>query len=196
MSESNEAPTEELTEEDIEAIAASFAEGNPPALTHTLLEIWRNILSNIESAREERIPPVIANRVVTAYPKIEYHMVPQYWDTYYDLLTEMRDILDDVIASDNEAFDRVEDDAILNRDLYVEVLFGWSDKINQWEEEWDTMSPNAAVELAAIADVSSVIVGETGLTENLSQLQIGFSFDDSDRIALQERLAEAAAGRA
>lgn len=194
--ENTEEVTEELTQEDIEAIAASFAEGEVPKLTHTILEIWRDLLSNIEVAREERVTPVIANRVITSYPKLNYADVPAYWDLYYDLMTELRDILDDQIATDDEALSNVEDDAVANRKHYVELLFAWSDRIAQWEEQWDATSPRAAIELAAIADVASMFMGQTGMTEALSQPQVGFEFNDDDRVALQQRLVEAAAGRA
>ena len=76
----NENTTAEgLTEEDLAAIAASFAEGDVPALTHTVLEIWENLLSNIEEARKERVTPVVANRIITNYPKLVDE--PLHWNS-------------------------------------------------------------------------------------------------------------------
>ncbi len=187
---------EELTDEDLAAIQASLSEGEVPAMTNTLLKIWQEILSNIETSREERITPIIANRVVGTWTKLEYSDVPAYWELYYDLMTDLRGILLDEIASDPECLNNIEDDAIDNRERYLNILFGWSDRIAEWEEQWECTSPRAHIELAAIADVARFFVGPEGLTEGLSQPQLGFSFDDDDRIALQERLLEAAAGRA
>ena len=186
---------EGLTEEDLAAIAASFAEGDVPALTHTVLEIWENLLSNIEEARKERVTPVVANRIITNYPKLEFSDIPAYWNEYYDLMTEMRTILRTVIASKEDCFKHIEDDATENRELYLELLFQWSDQIARWEETWDCMDPKAALKLAAIADVAAVFMGQTGITEALSQPQVGFSFDDDARVALAKRLEEAAEER-
>src|SRR6478609_7165224 len=64
---------------------------------HTLLEIWRNVLGNIESQKSERIHPQTAQKVVSAWPKLSFQDTPLYHERYFAILKEFRDILDFVI---------------------------------------------------------------------------------------------------
>lgn len=190
MTEAIETPAE-LADVDLEAIAASFAEGEAPVMTHTLLEIWNDLLSNAELGVEEHISPMLANSIISKWDRLEFSDIPAYWALYHELMIELRDILHDVIATDPDCYKHVEDDGVENRKLYMEVLFGWTDRINQWEEQWDCTDPRAAIELAAIADVARMFTGQTGIVEHLSQPQMNFTFGDDERTELAERLAAA-----
>lgn len=187
---------EQLTPEDEAAIIASLTEGDTPTLSHTVLEIWSEILSNLETEEKSRTSPVVATRIVRSWPGMQYRDIPRYWELYYTLMREMRDALMAVIRSDEDCFSHVEDDAEENRDLYLEVLFQWSDIVGQWEENWDLQSEDAVAHVAAIADCGAFFIGEQGLAAHLSQEQVGFRYTEEDRVALTQRLTEAADARA
>ena len=188
----------ELTEEEMQAIQDSLQfdpeDLNKP-LEHTVLKMWQEVLKNIEEEEKGRITPAIATHVVSSWPKLSYSEVGAYFSYYYALMKELREDLNEVIASDPECLDRVEDDAIENRELYLEIAFLWSDRIQQWDEAWDWEAPDAHVQIAAIADVSAVFIGQTGLLQHLSQPQVNFQMTEEDREALTARLQEAAKGR-
>lgn len=189
MSESTE-----MTTADLDAIAASMAEGNV-VMHSTILGIWQDVLTNVEEAATEKVTPIVANRIMNAWPRLEYADIPAYWTRYYEYVIELRDLLSDIIATDAECLLRIEHDGVDNKDLYKEVLFAWSNRIQEWEEDWDVTSSRAGVELAAMADVGGMFVGPTGLTEHLSQPQIRFEYTEADRAELGERLHAAREGR-
>ena len=160
--------------------------GTAPALTHTVLEIWTQVLSNIEGNEEEHISPRYANSIVSNWPRLAFQDIREYTQQYFAYLKGLRDILTAEVEKDSGAFERVENDAEENRAHYLELIAGWQEQIERWELEWDCTAPDSHVSLAALADATSFFVGAQGLVEHLSQ--IGFQFTDEDREALRLRL--------
>lgn len=180
--------TTELTDEDLAAISASLYDESSEGLTVSVLEAWQNVLGNIEESSKERISPREANRVVGSWPKLSFQDVPAYNVRYHELLLELRDILDEVIASDDKAFSRVgEADAEENAEHYKELLFRWQAQVLRWEHAWDAADPASHIELAAIADATGFYMNQgTGLINHLEA--IGFQYTDEDRDTAAERL--------
>ena len=183
----NTTPVEELPELPADIQAEVDAElGTSPALTHTILEIWQEVLSNIEDNEHEHISPRYANSIVSNWPRITFQEVSGYTRMYFSFLKGLRNILTEEIAKEPQALERVENDAEENRAHYLELLGAWQEQIERWELEWDSDSPLSHVGLAALADATSFFVGAQGLVEHLSQ--INFQFTDEDREALRLRL--------
>lgn len=157
-----------------------------PVLTHTILEIWASVLSNIEANEGEHISPRYANSIVSNWPRLEFQDVSIYTQQYFYYLKMLRNILTDEIDKDPEALKRVENDAEENRGHYLELIGAWQEKIEQWEQDWDSDDYQSHITLAALADATSFFVGAQGLVEHLSQ--INFQFTDEDREALRLRL--------
>jgi hypothetical protein len=183
----NPTPVEDLPElpADLQA-DVDAALGNTPALTHTILEIWASVLSNIEANETEHISPRYANSIVSNWPRLNFQEVKGYTKQYFTYLKGLREILTEEIDKDPAAFERVENDAEENRAHYLELIGAWQAQIELWELDWDSEDHHSHVTLAALADATSFFVGAQGLVEHLSQ--INFQFTDEDREALRLRL--------
>ena len=195
MSKKNAADDVELSDKDIEDLNLLDAIGQP--IDHTLLYVWREVLSNIEKIREERVSPVIANKIVSSWPKLAYQDVPAYHELYHGYLTEYRDTLDEVIKEFPGCFKHTApvgeegSDAIENRAAYLELLFRWHSLNISFEHEWDAAADDSHVSIAAIADAAAFTIGPSGLTQHLAQPQVAFQWTDEDQQELQARLLEA-----
>jgi hypothetical protein len=183
----NPTPVEDLPElpEDLQK-EVDAALGTSPALTHTILEIWAKVLSNIEANEGEHISPRYANSIVSNWPRLTFQDVSAYTEQYFAFLKSLREVLTAEIDKDPAALERVENDAEDNREHYLELIGGWQALIEQWEQRWDSDAPDSHIILAALADATSFFVGAQGLVEHLSQ--INFQFSDEDREALRLRL--------
>lgn len=190
-----EAPSQQkLTPEDMSAIAASLAEGGEaPKMNHTILRVWKEILGSIESGAADKISPALAVRILQRWDRLDFADLQLYWELYHRRLTELRGDLHEVIDADPECFERVEDDAIDNRDLYDQIIFLWKLRTRQWELSWDVSGRHAAIEMAALADAAEFVAGQHGIIEQLMQPQVGFEWTELDEIRLQEKLDEALA---
>jgi hypothetical protein len=184
--------TENITPEELPELPEDLqkevdaALGQAPELTHTILEIWQSILSNIEANEEEHISPRYANSIVNNWPRLNFQDVPLYTATYFHFLKALREILTAEIDKDPAAFERVENDAEENRAHYLELIGAWQEQIENWEQDWEAAQVDSHITLAALADATSFFVGAQGLVEHLSQ--INFQFTDEDREALRQRL--------
>jgi hypothetical protein len=183
----NQKTVEDLPElpADLQAEVDS-ALGTAPELTHTILEVWASVLSNIEANEGEHISPRYANSIVSNWPRLTFQEVSGYTRQYFTYLKALREILTAEIDKDPEALKRVENDAEENREHYLELIGAWQERIEQWEQDWDSDDHGSHVTLAALADATSFFVGAQGLVEHLSQ--INFQFTDEDREALRLRL--------
>jgi hypothetical protein len=183
----NPTPVEELPELPADLQAEVNRElGQAPELTHTILEIWASVLSNIESNEGEHISPRYANSIVSNWPRLSFQEVSEYTRQYFTFLKALRDLLTEVIAQNPSALENVENDAEENREHYLELIGGWQELIERWELDWNSDAEDSHVTLAALADATSFFVGAQGLVEHLSQ--INFQFTDEDREALRLRL--------
>ena len=189
---SNE-PIEELTEQDIADLELLQEDANPGAIIRQpLLVIWRELLSNIDTERNARITLAQAQKITSTWPQLEYGDVPAYLDMYYEFLQEMRGIVLAELDSDPKAEEQFgDDDAVENRQHYINILFNWNLATSRWEKQWNTTAHNAAIGVAAIVDAHSFFLSQTGLVAHLNE--IGFQFTEEDSAKLAQELAEAEA---
>lgn len=178
MSE-NSLPMTEQDEQDLAFLHADDDIPSPaPAEKHTLLEIWTKILSEIEHGLETRVSPVIANKIVSSWPKLSYQDVADYHVRYHHKLKELRRYLTELVERHPEALKNIDDDSEANHSLYVELISEWQNHIKAWENNWDAAAVDSHIELAAIADASAFYLGEMGLMGHLSS--IGFQLTALD----------------
>ena len=149
-----------------------------PEKRATLLEVWRSILENIEAAEKEPITPSFAARVVGGHAQITVQEVFRYRTIYSDRLREFRDILDFEIESDPDCLKFGDEDAEVNGKHYLNLLISWQLLCQSTEEEWDSTSAEAHLEMAAYVDATNFVLGNTGMIAHLDQ--IGFTFDEDD----------------
>jgi len=176
-----------LTEQDIADLESLAAESE----NHTLLEVWREILSNIDEARKEKITPTEAVRIVTAWRHLSVQDVAVYQPLYYDRLDEMRQVLLVEIESDPAALKNTENDAEDNHHHYLNLLLQWQLLAQSWGADWDVSSPTSHIDLAAFAEAQNFVLGERGLIGQLEA--IGFDFTDEESTALAAELEVARA---
>lgn len=185
----------ELSPDDVADLAKLYAEpdavepGDEPSY-HTILEVWRAALEPSTRAAAEPVTPRYALKILGKYEGLTFADVQEVHDLYFAKIEDLKEILADEIASDPEALSHVEMelDKVENRHHYLQLLTLWQQAVLQWELEWDTTSPTAAVELAAAGEVSEIIFGSGGLVGQLEA--IGFEFDEEDQAAIAEVLVE------
>ena len=164
------------------------ADDSAPVPTHTLLEVWQAVLSNIEAAEKEKVEMRIAARLVGRYPQLKFQDLPKYAQSYNDRLKVMREILQREIESDPKCFTRVEDDGEANRHHYLNLLAQWQVQLQRFEAAWDPADRNSHITFAAIADVHEFVLGEKGLVAHLDAIE--FEYSEEDSMAVRDAIIE------
>lgn len=157
-----------------------------PELTHTLLEMWMSVLENIESEAMAPLRPADAMSLLQRWPILKMKDLVPYQSLYYSHLLEMRDIIAAQIDDKKEVYEHVEDDATYNRQRYVDIAMGWQLAIEDWEEEWTSEDEDAAIRLAALADVTNFTLSGMGLIAHLDQ--IGVSVTSEEMVEAKKKL--------
>ena len=156
--------------------------GADQPLQHTLLEMWTEILSNLETEAASKVSPQVALGVLGKWAFLEAKDVTRYQNLYFERLSDYRDILHKVVEANPGCLLRVEKDAEENRDLYIEIVGRWQGYQAQVEELWAIDNEDAMVELAAFADAANFMISAVGLVGHLEQLGINPTADELDRI--------------
>lgn len=161
---------EQLTIEDI----LTEAKDNPYT---PVLNVWREILEASKEVRKERITPQWASRVCSMYAEVTFDAMPDYRDLYYDKLDQLVEVLQTEIDTDDECLKHSspEEDKEKNSFHYLNIIIGWQKTILSWELDWDCTHADAAVDIAAIAEVHKMFFGDTGLSSLLDQINFEFN---------------------
>lgn len=145
------------------------------------LRVWRDVLSNIEAAMDERVPMNVAAKIVAAWPQIVFQETPKYHQRYHELLLEARMLLQGVIDDNPGCLDHVgDDDVVENYQLYKTLVINWNIRLDELEQQWDASAMNSHIEFAAIVDVRGFLFARTGLAGHLEA--IGFTLDSDEII--------------
>ena len=183
---------EQLTEQDLADLAALNADDEKQVLLHTVLESWQAHLSSADAVAKERVHPGYANKIVSTWPKLSYQDVAAYHQRFHQRVIELRDVFDEILQNHLEnkpdAFLHLEDDAEYNEAAYIETIYAWQARIQEWERAWDVRSKTAHIDVAVIADVSSFFVGQMGIVQFLDN--IGFDFGPEKQQKVSDRLRE------
>lgn len=180
--------TFEMSDQD-EADLQKLAEtGDVPY--HTILEVWQNVLAPAEADSERKIAPGWASKITTMYPQIKIQQMKEFGRRYFAKIAELKDILDEEIATDADAFSHLspEEDRDENRVHYLNLLLLWQSRIIIWEAEWDCTDELSAVELGVISEVHKMFFSEIGVTSYLDN--IGFQFTEDDQVEMATALDE------
>jgi hypothetical protein len=155
---------------------------------HSILEVWRTILSPARGQIGKPITPQWANRMVQTYPGLTYADTVHLADLYYDRIGVLGDILALEIATDDECLKVITpaEDVEQNNHHYLNVIVDWQKQFLQWELDWDPTAADAAIDIASLSEVHKMFFDQTGLLSLLEQ--ISFEFTDADRDLLAEEL--------
>lgn len=185
----------ELTEsdrQDLEAMGIDPDTGEAAEPTRrTLLEIWQEVLANVEKSKATAIPMNVAHKVVASWPKLSYQDTVRYHELYHDHLLELREVLNDLIARDPAAlsFTGEGEDLEANGHHYQDLLVSWNLVLEHAEMEWRAEQEDSHIRVAAIVDARHFFFASDGLTGHLDS--IGFQLSDEDFMAaLQAARAE------
>lgn len=158
--------------------------GNEPApQEHTLLEVWREVLSNIEVMEKNKLSMREAGALLQQFPFLIMFDLRRYPAIYWAKMKEMRAIVLAEIESDPEALTKVETDAVDNKHHYLNILVGWQRLVRQWEDAWDVTQLRADMEFIAIAQIHNFFLSQNGLVAHLSEIEMEFSQEDAQTVA-------------
>jgi len=168
-----------------------FPKRDEEAPYRTLLEAWRALLSSAREIPDDPISPQWATKIVQTYPEVRFKDVEDIHVGVFHVTAELADILDEVIASDDECLKRTsaEEDAQENAHLYRRCLIDWQVFFVEREALWSPSQKNAAVQLAVLSEVQQMFFGPTGLIGHLDT--IGFQYTEDDREELTKALIDA-----
>lgn len=185
----NENPeTFEMTEQDYEDLR-QLGVDQDEELTVTVLEAWRELLSNIEASAAEKITPQIASRVCGSWRQMTVQDLPLYFEEYHAILFDLREVLHAVIDQNPGALLNVKTDAQDNREEYLELILLWQQVLGLRDHEWDCTAENAHVTLAALGDAQAFLFDPTGgIVNHLSA--IGFEHREDDMAAISQAMQE------
>ena len=190
MTENINETVEPAEDFDVPDDLSGLGEAQPQAPYRTLLEVWRAVLEPARTGemRTEPISPQWATKMVTTYPGIGFGQVEAIHHGVFDLAGTLAELLDDEIATDDEALKKVsaEEDAEENAGHYKYMLAAWQTTLLQEELNWRPSADDAAVQLAILSEVQQMFLGETGLVAHLDS--IGFQFTEEDRDELGAHL--------
>ena len=168
------------TFEDIEdAIAEELTE---EPRRRTVLEVWREVLSNVPEAADEPITMDTAVRLLSAHSFLSLSELSDYSDFYFAILEEAAGILEAEIELDPSVLEAGEDDGDVNRSAYLNLLINWQKMLRVHEKDWSANNMYAGPRLAAYIDGANFLVGTTGLAAHLSEIKFEFNDDDREMI--------------
>jgi hypothetical protein len=187
--------TIELSEQDQADLDMLNADGEEPEF-HTVLEVWREVLSNGPELSKEKVTPQWAAKIVANYAGVTFADMENVQAQYFGKIGELAKILDYEISTDKDCLKHStpSEDATENSGHYKNILRDWQLQFLQWELDWNTRDPYAAVELAAISEVHKMFFGPTGLTAYLDNIQLEYT--EADQADLAEALTELRDGQA
>lgn len=177
-----------VTDEEIEDFIGEGPDDGPEY--HTVLEVWKAVLSNAPGEAAQEVPPAWASRIVTSYPQIQYQDMERFRDLYFGLVIELANIVELEIETDDECLNNFtpEDDIEHNTWHYKNILRDWQLAVLQRELDWRCTNDTAAIELAVIGEVNKMFFGDQGFTQHLGQIKM--QFDEADQAELSEALDE------
>ena len=154
-----------------------------------ILKVWRAILEPAEDGLlNDPITPMWATRITSSYREVNFKDMGEVKERYYNKLVELRNIVDEIIASDDECLNvlSAEEDLEHNAAHYRRALLDWQLAIVKWEVEWDYPDPNAGAEIAAISEVQQMFFGSQqrqGITAYLESINLELTDDDRQSMA-------------
>ena len=168
------------TFEDIEdAIAEELTE---EPRRRTVLEVWREVLSNVPEAADEPITMDTAVRLLGAHGFLTMRELSDYSGFYFSILEEAAGILEAELELDPTALEAGEEDGDVNRSAYLNLLINWQKMLRVHEKNWTVDNMYAGPRLAAYIDGANFLVGRTGLAAHLSEIKFEFNDDDQELI--------------
>lgn len=188
---------ETVTLEETPEFQAAVKAAQTGVFDTTLFEMWEHILDELIETTESDISLQTADTILRSFPWLTHADLPMYMGLKIQRLHQIKSAIVAAYPKPQELlFQEADDDWILHKDAYLEILAWWSAFPDKWQAEWRELGwdiPTKGVEHAVIADVSSIIAGPNSLPEHLRDLK-DFEITEGDGEKLRERAIEIRAG--
>lgn len=195
MSKTDETQLHDVQEDETLTVEENRGESGEPAPwddaalpKYTLLRVWREVLSNVETAKNEYIGMDVAGRIINQWPHLTFQEVVRYHELFHDGLLEIRKVLDDVIAEHPSAIDvKGEEDLAENHAVYKDLIFRWNILLDRKQNTWDVSDPESHIQYAAFVDVRGFLFRDDGFAGHLEQLGFTLSTEELTEAVLAAR---------
>ena len=182
MSETNEPiETFEAPEEISDQSIQDFIDhgGEMPSY-HTILQVWREVLSNAPGELTAHVTPQWANRITATYREINFADMVAFRDLLFTRIMELASVLESVIEADEDCltYSTPEEDAEHNGQHYRDLLMHWQVLMVGWELDWDCTAPDAAVQIGVLGEIHKMFFGnqtQPGLTQYLDNIKLEYT---------------------
>lgn len=187
-----ETPDTEITDESIQDF---IDRGGEAPTFHPVLRVWREVLSNAEAERTAKVTPQWANRIISTYRGLDFSDMEDFRDLLFGRILDMLAALDEEIATDDECltYTTPEEDVEHNSGHYKAMISIWQKIYLGWELDWETTSPTAALEIAALGELHRMFFASDGITAYLDNIR--FQYTEADQAELLAELEAMKEGR-
>ncbi len=150
-----------------------------------LLKVFKHLLEPVKTLKDEKLTMQYCSRIIDNYSGIEFKDMENYNNQYVDYVLELLNILDEIIASDDECLNVTNEDEDLehNRVNYLNLVLQWQIAMQQWSFDWDCLDKKAAIKLAAQNEAGLLAFGEKGLVGFFSSIQFNLTDDEQQTIS-------------
>lgn len=170
----------QLSEQDLKDLETLGSTEEP---TRSLLEVWHKLLGEgVDAAAAAPISVHVASKVVASWPFLTFQETASYHELYHSLIKELRTVVLDAIDMHPDALGWVgENDAEHNHDVYKDILVGWHNLLDFYEDQWRAEDPESHLWVAVLADTRAFFFSQMGMAGHLDS--IGFTMDNDEFLA-------------
>lgn len=144
----------------------------------TILEAWYEVLRNAPEQAGVPVDMAMVSALLQQYPYLSLDDIQVHYDTFHAITSDAYEALRSVIDEDPECLEHGATDAEDNKSNYLQVMILWSSILKQFEDEWSISVEHALPKMSAYTAAAAMLVGQNGLLNYLSQIELPYDEDD------------------
>lgn len=151
-----------------------------------LFVTYEKLLESVHSPSANRVSPQLATRIAGQY-RLDYKDLDDYLQLFNSYIIQAIHRLQEVFEGVNDKLiTSAEEDVAELGDRYTKLISVWQTDAYQRELDWDTLSKNAGIQIAAMSEFHNMFFSDTGALAMLDQ--IGYELSEDDRDALEAEI--------
>lgn len=151
-----------------------------------LFVTYEKLLESVHSPSANRVTPQLATRITGQY-RLDYKDLDDYLQLFNSYIIQAIHRLQEVFEGVNDKLiTSAEEDVAELGDRYTQLISVWQTDAYQRELDWDTLSKNAGIQIAAMSEFHNMFFSDTGALAMLDQ--IGYELSEDDRDALEAEI--------
>ena len=151
-----------------------------------LFVTYEKLLESVHSPSANRVTPQFATRITGQY-RLDYKDLDDYLQLFNSYIIQAIHRLQEVFEGVNDKLiTSAEEDVAELGDRYTQLISVWQTDAYQRELDWDTLSKNAGIQIAAMSEFHNMFFSDTGALAMLDQ--IGYDLSEDDRDALEAEI--------